>query len=299
MMPAAGHLEHMPAHIMQRVGRYAEAAEANRKGAEADLAYLAKTKPLDYYVMYTAHNYQFLAFSAAMEGRKAETLDAARKARAIVSDELLASMPGLDWYVTELYAAMARFGMWDEMLAEAAPNAKLLGLNAGYRYGRTTAFAAKGRVDDARAELTELEKLAAATTADDGAGLNTAWDVFAVAVLVAKARIAEAESKTAEAIMLLTEAAAKEDALAYDEPADWFFPVRHQLGAALLRAGKAQEAEAVYREDLRRHPENGWALYGLVQSLTAQQKEGDASAVRQRFDKAWSNADIVLTASAF
>jgi tetratricopeptide (TPR) repeat protein len=299
MMPAAGHLEHMPAHIMQRVGRYAEAAEANRKGANADLAYLVKTKPLDYYVMYTAHNYQFLAFSAAMEGRKTETLDAARKSRAIVSDDLLASMPGIDWYVTELYTSMVRFGLWDEMLAEAAPNTKLIGLNAGYHYGRAAALAAKERVNEARTEVADLEKLAAATTADDSAGLNSASDVFAVAVLVTKARIAEAEKKGAEAIVLLTEAAEKEDGLAYDEPSDWFFPVRHELGAALLRAGKAQQAEAVYREDLRRHPENGWALYGLVQSLTAQHKDADAVAARERFNSAWSNADIVLTASAF
>jgi tetratricopeptide (TPR) repeat protein len=299
MMPAAGHLEHMPAHIMQRIGRYADAAEANRRGAAADVAYFVKTKPLDYYTMYTAHNYQFLAFSTAMEGRKAETLDATRKSRAIVSDNLLAAMPGIDWYVAELYAAMVRFGMWDEMLAEAAPNTKLIGLSVGYRYGRATAFAAKGRIDEAAAELAELEKLAAAATADDSAGLNSAADVFAVANLVVKARIVSAEAKHDDAITLLSEAAAKEDGLAYNEPSDWFFPVRHLLGAALLRAGKAQEAEAVYREDLRRHPENGWALYGLTQSLTAQHKDASAQEIREHFDAAWRNADVRLVASAF
>ncbi len=123
--------------------------------------------------------------------------------------------------------------------------------------------------------------------------------MLAVAVLVGKARIAEAEQQGNEAIALLTEAAAKEDALAYDEPSDWFFPVRHLLGAALLRAGRAPDAEDVYREDLRRHPENGWALYGLAQSLTAQHKDPDALAVRQRFDKAWKDADVTLSASAF
>ena len=102
-----------------------------------------------------------------------------------------------------------------------------------------------------------------------------------------------------EAIALLTEAATKEDQLAYDEPSDWFFPVRHLLGAALLRAGRPEDAAAVYLEDLRRHPENGWALYGLAQSLAAQHKDAEALAVRQRFDKAWTSADITLTASAF
>ena len=299
MMPAAGHLEHMPAHIMQRVGRYGEAAEANRKGAAADLAYFAQTKPPDYYAMYTAHNYQFLAFSTAMLGRKADTLDATRKARTVISDDLLMAMPGWDWYLAETYATMVRFGMWDEMLAEQPPNAKLSALTAGYHYGRVMALAAKGRADEANDELAELEKIAAAATADDIAGLNAAGDVLAVAVLVGKARIAEAQQRSGDAIALLTEAATKEDMLAYDEPSDWFFPVRHPLGAALLRAGKAQEAEDVYREDLRRHPENGWALYGLAHSLSAQHKDTEAQTVRERFDKAWQSADITLTASAF
>jgi hypothetical protein len=123
--------------------------------------------------------------------------------------------------------------------------------------------------------------------------------VFAVAVLVGRARLAGAEQRSADAIALLTEAAAKEDRLAYDEPSDWFFPVRHLLGAALLRAGKTREAEDVYREDLRRHPENGWALFGLAQSLSAQHKDTEAQAVRQHFDKAWEAADITLTTSAY
>ena len=299
MMPAAGHLEHMPAHIMQRVGRYADAADANRKGAQADLAYFARTKPPDYYVMYTAHNYQFLAFSTAMQGRKADTLAATRKARAIISDDLLLAMPGSDWYIAETYATMVRFGLWDEMLAESPPNPQLRALTAGYHYGRVMALAAKQKVDEARVELGELERLAGAATADDSAGLNAAGDVLLVAVLVGKARIADAQHHRDEAIALLTEAVAKEDGLAYDEPSDWFFPARHLLGAALLRAGRARQAEDVYREDLRRHPENGWALYGLAQSLSAQHNDGEAQSVRQRFDKAWQSADITLTTSAF
>jgi len=161
------------------------------------------------------------------------------------------------------------------------------------------ALAAKGRADEAKAELAELEKIVAATTADDSAGLNPAGDVLAVAVLVGKARIADAQQRSSDAIALLTEAAAKEEQLAYDEPSDWFFPVRHLLGAALLKAGKAQEAEAVYLEDLRRHPDNGWALYGLSQSLSGQHKTAEAQVAHQRFDKAWQSADTTLTASAF
>ena len=231
MMPAAGHLEHMPAHIMQRVGRYEDAAEANRKGVAADLAYFAATKPLDYYVMYTAHNYQFLAFSAAMEGRQAETMEAVRQSRALVPDEMLMMMPGTDWYTAELYAAMVRFGLWDEILAEPSPNPKLTGLTGAYLYAKAAALAAKGRVDEAKAELASLEKLTEDAAHDDSAGLNRLKDVLAVAVLAAKARIALAENKADAAISILREAVAREDKLAYSEPADWFFPNRHLLGS--------------------------------------------------------------------
>jgi tetratricopeptide (TPR) repeat protein len=181
----------------------------------------------------------------------------------------------------------------------AGPDPRLNGLNVGYRYARTTALAAKGQVADAKAELVALKKHAAAATPEDGAALNLAADVFAVAVLVAEARIAEAEAGHGRTIVLLTEAAAKEDRLAYEEPSDWFFPVRHLLGAALLDAGRAPEAEAVYREDLRRHPGNGWALYGLAQALSAQGKDADARAARQQFETVWKGADISLVASAF
>jgi tetratricopeptide (TPR) repeat protein len=296
MLPATGHLEHMPAHIMQRVGRYEDAAEANRKGVVADLAYFAMTKPPDYYVMYTAHNYQFLAFSAAMEGRQAETIEAARQSRALVSDDMLLTMPGADWYVAELYAAMVRFGMWHEILAEPVPNPKLVGLTGAYLYATAAALAAKGRADDAKAQIAELEKVSAL---DGDAGLNRVQDVLAVAVLNPKSRIALAENKGDEAVDLLREAVAKENRLAYSEPADWFFPTRHLLGAVLIEAGQAKDAEVVYRDDLGRHPNNGWALYGLVQSLKLQGRSTDAVAPQQQFDTAWKNADITLSASAF
>jgi tetratricopeptide (TPR) repeat protein len=295
MMPAAGHLEHMPAHIMQRVGRYEDAAEANRYGVAADLAYFAMTKRLDYYVMYTAHNYEFLAFSASMEGRRAETIQASRQSRALVSDDMLLTMPGTDWYVAELYAAMVRFGLWDEILAEPAPNPKLVGLTGAYLYATAAALTAKGRIEEANAQLAELEKL---PNVEGAAGLNRVKDVLAVAVLDAKARIALAQNKGGGR-RLLREAVGKEDGLAYAEPADWFFPTRHVLGAALIQAGRPADAESVYRDDLKRHPNNGWALFGLAQSLKAQGRSSDAAAVRRQFDTAWKNADVTLLASAF
>lgn len=298
MMPAAGHLEHMPAHIMQRVGRYEEAAEANRKGAVADETYLTQTKPLDYYSMYAGHNYQFLAYSAAMEGRKAETVKAGLDSRRVMPVAMLPMMPGADWFMMAEYAGLIRFGLWDEMLKAPAPDPKLPALHGGYLYGKSVALAATGKVDEAGKTLQELEDYAAKLPSDTPAGFNTAHDVLSLASDVIKARIASAEKKTDEAVAHLREAVAKEDKLAYNEPADWFFPVRHLLGAQLLAAGQAKEAEAVYREDLERHPNNGWSLYGLAASLRAQKKPG-AEKVDQEFRKAWEKSDIQLSASAF
>jgi tetratricopeptide (TPR) repeat protein len=298
MMPAAGHLEHMPAHIMQRVGRYEDASDANRKGAEADLKYLSATQPVDYYGMYVAHNFQFLAYSAAMEGRKAETLDAVTKMRSALPEAMLAAMPGTDWYLAEYYMAHLRFGLWDQVLAQATPNPKLPGLTGGYLYARGCALAATGKVPEAKQALAELEKLDANTPADYGAGNNMAKDVFALAATMLKAHIAAAEKDTSGSLALLREAAGKEDNLAYDEPSGWFFPVRHILGAQLLKSGQAGEAEQVYREDLKRNPNNGWALYGLAQALKAQKKSKEAAQTEAAFKAAWTRADIELTASA-
>jgi tetratricopeptide (TPR) repeat protein len=299
MMPAAGHLEHMPAHIYQRVGQYEAAASANRSGIEADLIYFAQARPPDYYAMYTGHNYQFLAFSTAMQGRKAETLKAVQKSREVMPDEMLLTMPGADWYVAEQYAARIRFGMWDDILTQPPPSPKLRGLYGAYLYALASALAAKGEVDLAKTRFGELEAFAATAADDDSAGLSSLKDVLAIAILTVKARIAAAEKKPDEAIRFLGEAVAKEDQLAYDEPADWFVPGRHLLGAMLLEANRAAEAERIYRDDLARYPENGWALFGLARALEAQGKAADDAELRKRFERAWVGADIPLAASAF
>jgi tetratricopeptide (TPR) repeat protein len=298
LMPAAGHLEHMPAHILQRVGRYEEAAQANRNGVAADRTYLGKTQPLDYYAMYVAHNFEFLAYAAAMEGRRAETLESMRQLRAAFPQDAMLAMPGVDWYGAEPYLAMVRFGLWDELLAEPPPNPALQALTGGYLFARATALAAKDRVDEAKQNLAELEKVRAALPADATAGLNSASDVLALAALLARSRIELAEHNQEAGIVTLSAAVTQEDKLMYDEPSDWFFPARHLLGAELLKAGRGAQAEAVYREDLRRNPDNGWALFGLAQALRAQKKTAAASAIEAKFRDAWKNSDFTLQASA-
>ncbi|MBC7522692.1 MAG: hypothetical protein H7268_16570, partial [Sandarakinorhabdus sp.] len=298
-MPSAGHLVHMPSHIMHRVGRYEESAQANRLAAKADTAYYARTAAIDYYPMYSAHNYQFLAASAAMEGRGAEMQSALRDARKIFTDDMVAGMPGADWAIGFLYDGLIRFGRWDAMLAEPAPDQRLGGMVIAYHAGRAQALAALGRIPEARAELALAEAALGAMPAGALAGMNAGSPLYQIAVWRAKARIARAGGDKAGAVAALASAVAIEDGLSYNEPADEFFPTRHLLGAALLDARKPAEAEAVYREDLKRNPANGWALLGLALALEAQAKAPAAAAVRQQFTKAWANADTKIGASAF
>ncbi len=299
MMPGAGHLVHMPAHIMQRVGRYEEAAEANRRGVAADQAYFHATSAPDYYLMYLVHNYSFLAYSAAMEGRKAETLAAVQSALQTIPLDMMLAMGDSGWSLTQQYAALVRFGLWDEMIAQLAPDPRASGLTAGYLYGRGVALAARGRIDEAQGALAELQKLSVAAPPDAMAGFNRLRDVVSVAQPIVAARIAASEQHREDAVKLLEQAAAAEDKLAYNEPADWFFPARHLLGAQLLLAGRAGQAEQVYREDLRRNPRNGWALRGLAAALKAQGRAHDAARTMRELDAAWQHADIHLPGSAF
>ncbi len=299
MMPAAGHLEHMPAHILQRVGRYEEAAEANRKGAAADVRYLKATAAPDYYPMYMIHNFQFLASAAGMEGRRDETIKALKDARAHMPDQLLFGMPGLDWAASFIYDGYTKFGMWDDMLKEPVPNAKLPGATISYLQSRATALAATGKVDEAKAELAKTDQLIAAVPAEATQGNNEAKPLYEIGQLKAEARVAVAEGKRDEGVRLLTEAVGLEDKLAYAEPSDMIFPTRHLLGAELLAAGKAVEAEAVYREDLKRNPKNGWAYFGLSQALSAQKRDAEAAEARKQFDDAWHRADVKLASTAF
>jgi hypothetical protein len=301
LMPGAGHIVHMPAHIYQRVGRYAEASVANENAVKADLAYqkLAKPPAYSYYGMYLAHNYQFLAYSAAMEGRSKASLDAAQNMIDISPREVLLSMPGTDWVLGERYFSELRFGRWDAVLAEKEPDAAFHAQLAAWHYARAVAYAATRHIDEAKTEKAKLDAIATATPADASAGLNKLQDVLALAQHLADARIASALGQRDPATTALREAVKLEDQLAYDEPADWFFPVRQLLGAELLAAGKPADAEAVYREDLQRMANNGWSLRGLQLALLAEKQNGAANEVGKQLQAAWKMADVTPGGSAY
>lgn len=298
LMPGAGHTVHMPAHIYQRVGMYADASASNRAAIVADRAYLAKTTPPGYYPMYIGHNYGFLAYSAAMEGRSAESLAAARASAKAIPPEMLAMMPGMDFFPAEPLLVMVRFGKWDDLLAEPRPDPRYNALTGLWLHATGMALAATGKLDKAQANLDELRALIEKVPPDEQASNNPTRDLLEVGAKALEARIAEAKSDPG-AIDLWKQAVALEDQLNYAEPADWFYPTRHFLGAALLAAKRPADAEAVYRADLERHPNNGWALTGLAQALRAQGQTRQARQVEDKVDEVWSRADIRPVRTAF
>jgi tetratricopeptide (TPR) repeat protein len=212
---------------------------------------------------------------------------------------MLVGMHESGWHLTPQYAALVRFGLWDELTALEPPDARLPGATAGYLYGRGVGLAARGQLAAAKQTLAALHELGGSVAPETRAGYNRLTDLIAVAEPIVAARIAASEGRNADAVALLRQAVGAEDRLAYDEPADWFFPARHLLGAQLLLVSEPVAAEEVYREDLKRNPHNGWALFGLAQSLTAQGRSAEAAQAAAQQARAWQYADVRLPGSAF
>lgn len=306
LIPAAGHLVHMPAHIYARVGRYHDAVLANQKAIAADDAYLAICRPAPgvYPLGYVPHNHHFLWFAATMSGASETAMDAAETTYARTSDPELMRTAGFEamqnFALTPLFS-MVRFGRWDDLAAVPAPEADLPYMVAMWHYAQGVAAVRQGRMDDARSHLAAV----ASGAADPAVEQMMVWERYSVAhgVRIAErvlaAEIAGAFGDNASAIESLRAAVAIEDELPYDEPPGWHMPVRHSLGAVLLAEGRADEAEVVYREELRRNPENGWSLFGLSEALQAQDRAGEAAEAGERFARAWANADVTLSASRF
>lgn len=292
LMPGAGHLVHMPSHVWMRVGRYADAAESNRKAIAADTKYMAAAKPAGVYpMMYVPHNVHFLWSAATMEGRRAEALDAAQKVAASVPPPALREMPMLELFAPTPWFAHARFGEWDAVLAAPPPPADLLFTKGMWHHARGRALVHTGKLDEAQAELEQVANIALAMPPDRIIGDNqpAQWHLQLATAMLA-GELAAKRGQTEKALRLLGEAVVIEDKLPYTEPPAWYQPTRLVLGGVLLDAGRPAEAELIYREDLVHHPANGWALAGLADALRAQQK--DAADVAKQFDAAWARADV-------
>ena len=301
LMPAAGHMVHMPAHIYQRVGRYADAVRSNEMAIAADEDYISQCRAQGLYPMaYYPHNLHFLWFASTAEGKSKLAIEAARKAASQVNDETLKAVPLLAGFRVVPYYALTRFGKWDEMLREPEPPAVSAYLTGMWRYARATAFLGKGQTDSADQEAAKLKDLMADKSLDQPLfSPNTGRAVLTIAQEVLAGNIAAAKKNYDEAVTHLERAVRLEDALVYTEPAEFHYPPRQALGAVLLEAKRPAEAETVYWEDLKRNRENGWSLFGLMQALKAQGKNDDATLVDARFKKAWSQADVTVSDSRF
>ncbi|MDH3746030.1 MAG: hypothetical protein OES47_13090 [Acidobacteriota bacterium] len=304
LMPGAGHMVHMPSHIYMRVGRFADSYKANQLATAADEGYVTQCRaqgiyPLNYY----PHNIHFLGWSAMMQGRKHAALDAARKIVEKVPAELASNKNiwGLyETFLSQPVFTMVRFGMWDEMLAEPKPDLDSRFMTGIWHYGRALAFSHTGRPRKARRELRSLEEMHRAIGGTDQyIGFAAAETLMTIAKEIVAGEIAAKRGRTLEALARLERAVRLEEGLLYNEPPDWYFPVRHLLGAVLLEAGRPKEAEVVYSADLRKNPENGFSLFGLRRALEAQGKVDDAAVVGERLERTWAKADHQLSSSRF
>ncbi len=294
LVPAAGHLVHMPAHIYARTGDYEAAALSNKYAARVDEAYMKAHGAGGFYpAMYYSHNLHFLAIAESMSGRSAPALAAAEQLEAHIGPHVKA-MPMLEGFMTVSPLLLVRFNRWDDIEKHSGPDKSMVGTTAAWHFARGMAFDAKGRNKEAAAELDALIGAQKLVPADATFGLNSANHVLQIAQKVLAARLAE-RSDRKQAINLLRSAVELEDTLAYDEPQAWFLPVREALGATLLRSGDYAGAEQVFRADLEKNRRNGRSLFGLMEALKAQKKTHQAMLVKQQFEAAWKNADTKLT----
>jgi tetratricopeptide (TPR) repeat protein len=293
LAPGAGHIVHMPAHIYIRTGDYDAAVKTNQQAAAADRAYIQSSGAQGIYpMMYYSHNLHFIAMCAAMNGNYLE----AKKSGDLLATHVapgVKEMPPLEGFMTIPMAVDVRFHKWDSILAMKQPNPDMKITTAFWHFSRGMALAGKGKATEAEAEYKIVSEAEAATPEDMVFAMpvnNKAKDVMKIAERVLGAKIALVNKDSNGAIAMLREAVAIQDTLKYNEPPDWFFPVRDSLGAALLMSKNPSDAETVFREDLERNPRNPRSLYGLREALKAQGRDYDAGFVEKQFQSSWKGA---------
>lgn len=301
LMPQAGHMIHMASHIYQRVGRYADSMKSNQLAIAADEEYIMQCSAQGLYPMvYYPHNIHFLWFAATMDGQSKIAIESAKEAASKIGDEVLKTIPLTAIFRVTPYWALARFGHWKEILAEPAPPLINPFLTGSWHYARGLALVATQQLPQAEQELAALRRIMKNPHLDHPLlSKNTTYTVLRIAPEVLAGEIAAAYGQFDQAIAYLEKAVRLEDALVYTEPSEFHLPPRLALGAILLESEQPAEAETVYWEDLRRNRNNGWALYGLMQALRAQNKDGEAKLIEARFKKAWERADVTLDSSRF
>ena len=301
LVPAAGHLVHMPSHIWMQTGRYDDAADCNRRAAALDDAWFEGDPMAGEYRVYMAHNRHFLAWAAMMQGRRREALSAARAIATEVPGPLLQALASFsDGVAACKWHVMVRFGMWDAILEEPAPPEWAIVGAAMRRYARGVAFANPERHDEAAAEMAALDAaVEALTDTDRKLGNQPADEVMKIAQHVLRGEAAFKKGDRAAGLAELKKAVELEEVIVYAEPAPWMMPARHAYGALLVLDGKHAEAEQVFLRDLEVYPANGWALLGLRDALTAQGRVAEAKHADHAFRRAWASADVMPPAACY
>jgi tetratricopeptide (TPR) repeat protein len=297
LAPAAGHIVHMPAHVYIRTGDYESAVKTNQKAATADEAYIKASGAQGIYpMMYYSHNLHFIAMCSAMNGNYAESKKAADMLAAHVAPAVK-DMPPLEGFMTIPMAVEVRFHRWNDILTAKPPDPAMKVSTVFYHFARGMALAATGKVADAEAEHKLVSEAEQATPEDVVFAMpvnNKAKDILKIAKNVLGAKIALAKKDNEGAITMLRQAVVIQDSLKYNEPPDWFFPVRESLGAVLLSSGNAVEAEKVFREDLDHNPRNPRSLFGLCEALKAQKRDYDAGFIQKQFEASWKGTGPAL-----
>ena len=301
LQPGLAHNVHMPSHIDIRTGQWLKAVDTNANAVEADQRYRKIFGPSKGFLnVYIAHNRHMLAYAAMMTGQRDLAMKHIRAMVAEMPSEFLTENAlQAEGNVAMPLEVMVRFGLWDDILAEPERYTdKMWFTRAFHHAARTIAYAAKGDTANARNAQSVFVERAKLVPKEDFLGNNSCEALLAVAIPMVEGEILIAEGKIDRGIEQLRAAIQKEDALKYDEPPGWLIPVRHSLGAVLMKQQRFAEAEQVYRDDLARLPENGWSLLGLAESLRKQKKNADEIAQTQRkFEKVWAKADLTITTS--
>lgn len=299
LVPGSGHLVHMPAHIYWRVGRYHDAADANVRAAAVDEEYIAQCNAQGFYpALYYPHNIHFLWAASSMMGNSKVAIEAARKVAANVRLEMIEQFPTVEFFKTIPILALTQFGHWDEIVAEPMPATKLAYSNAIQHYARGVAYVRKGNISAAQTELESLQPLLDTEIIHTLDGSDYPASVLlAIADNLLRGELALAQGNHVAGVNYFSDAVEAQDSLPYMEPPFWYYPTRQSLGIALMQSGDHAGAERVYRKDLQAYPKNGWSMFGLMQSLEAQGKTGEAALVRDKFSQIWSMADVQLEAS--
>lgn len=300
-MPASGHLVHMPAHIYIRTGDYQRSNNLNVAAVKADEAFLSSSEDQGMYrIGYYPHNIDFLIYGSMMNGQSENALRNSMKLVYQMKPMEKMMPASYDFFLTSPVQAMVRYGKWNEILTLPQPDKNLLQSTIISHFARGVAFIRKDKLEDAQTELAKLESYYGMDTLKTIYGaFNSAHQLASIATHLLKGELLTKLGKSESAIQMYEMAISAEDTLRYNEPPDWRLPSRHFLGATFLEVGKYEEAEKVFREDLRRNPENGWSLRGLMVSLEKQNKASDMALVNTRFNKVWKEADVEISSSRY